>query len=127
MDPSLIPPGNYCYRIVDLKPGEALSQDIELFGRELREFPYAKGKKEVLCPYWQLTEYGMVRCRYLEVETLDEDDPEARSKALAHFGEEQALDEANQSSLLYDEIKVCGVNGEWVPGMRERPARLAVG
>ena len=51
-------------------------------------------------------------CRYLKVETLDEDAPEARPKALAHFGREQALQEANQAFLLYDEIKVCGVNEE---------------
>lgn len=112
MDLSLIPPGNYCYRVVDLKPGEVLSQDIDRFGRELREFSYNKGRKEILCPYWYRTEYGMVQCRYLNVETLDDDDPEAKSKALAHFGGEKAFEEANHPSLLYDEIKICGINEE---------------
>ena len=57
--------GNHCYRVVELEEGEELSHDIERFGKDLRGFSYRTGLKEVLCPYWQKTDYGVVRCEYL--------------------------------------------------------------
>jgi hypothetical protein len=92
--------------------GEVRSRDLDRFGKDRREFPYHKGWKQVRCPYWHRTDYGMVRCEFLRVEGRDEDDPEARSKALAHLGSELAFAAANRSSYLDDKIKLCEVNEE---------------
>ncbi|GHU33645.1 hypothetical protein FACS189497_15340 [Betaproteobacteria bacterium] len=111
-DPSKIPPGSFCYRVYPLKPGEVLSKDIDQFGRSLREYSYRPGFKEVLCPYWQRTDYGTVKCLFMGREVLDEE----------HYGYEQALallaakigeDAARnfpRGWTLPDEQKICGVN-----------------
>lgn len=62
-DKSVIPPGEFCYRVVRLGAGESISDDIERFGRDLREFRYHGAYKEVLCPYWIRTERDTVRDR----------------------------------------------------------------
>jgi len=113
-DASVIPSGDFCYQVVELAEGEVLSKEIERFGIDLREFPYRPGLKEVLCPYWQKTDYGMVRCDYLEQECLDEDDETALENAIAHYGSREQFDAINKHSLLYDEIKVCGIREEWM-------------
>lgn len=51
VDSSVIPPGEYCYRLVATTDGEVLVDDIERFGKDLREFSYGTEVKEVLCPY----------------------------------------------------------------------------
>lgn len=111
-DSSIIPLGDYCYRLVPIKEVETLDKDVERFGKDLREFSFSHALKEILCPYWQSTDYGMVICEYLGVQCLDEDDPDARTKAVQHFGSEEALVRINRPSLLYDEIKICGINIE---------------
>jgi len=108
-DASLIPPGDFCYRVVELAEGEVLSKEKERFGKDLREFSYRPGLKEVLCPYWQKTDHGMVCCDYLEQACLDEDDENALDKAIAHYGSREAFEAKIKLSLLYDEIKICGV------------------
>jgi hypothetical protein len=60
-DTAAIPKGGYCYQLVRLQPGEHLSRKLTRFGQNLREYPYGKDWKVVLCPYWQRTDYGMVR------------------------------------------------------------------
>jgi len=88
----LIPQGSFCYSIVDLEEGEILDSDAARFGKDLREFAYGPGRKEVLCPYWRKTNYGMVRCEYLNVESLLEDEAEAYDLAIQHYGtREQAI------------------------------------
>lgn len=109
-DKSVIPFGSYCYQLINIEKGEILADAIERFGKDLREFSYSHTLKEILCPYWRMTDYGMVLCEYLDVQCLDEDDPDARSKALLHFGSEAALASLNRPSLLYDEIKICDIN-----------------
>jgi hypothetical protein len=108
-DTAAIPKGGFCYRVVRLRPGELLSKEIARFGKDLREYSHHGDWKEVLCPYWHRTDYGMVRCDYLESEGLDENDRGAMEKAIRHFGSEELLWKAHRYSLLYDEIKVCGV------------------
>ena len=39
-DATQIPPGENCYRVVELIEGEVLSEEIERFGKDLREFSY---------------------------------------------------------------------------------------
>jgi len=57
--------------------------------------------------------YGMVRCDYLGVESLDEDDEAGLDKAIAHYGSREQFEAKNHHSFLYDEGKVCGVSEEW--------------
>jgi len=108
-DPSKIPPGDFCYRVYPLKPGEILSKDLSQFGRSLREYSYCRGFKEVLCPYWQSTDYGTVKCLFLEREELDELSRQAFALLTAKIGEDAARD-FPRGWALSDEIKICGVN-----------------
>ena len=111
-DATQIPPGEYCYRVVELAEGEVLSKDIERFGKDLREFSYRPGLKEILCPYWRKTDFGMVCCDYLEQACLNEDEENALEKAIAHYGSREQFEANNKHSLLYDEIKICGISTE---------------
>lgn len=112
-DPSKIPPGRFCYRVYPLRPGEVLVNDISRFGKELREFSYRPGFKEVLCPYWQRTEYGTIKCSFTNKEVLDSEcrNLEESITLLAIYldSEEQART-FPRSWELADEIKICGVN-----------------
>jgi hypothetical protein len=108
-DSSKIPPGHYCYRVYPLKPDEILSSDIKQFGRSLREYSYRPGFKEVLCPYWQRTDYGTVKCLFMEREVLDDeyyDSEQALALLAAKIGEDAARDFPRDWSLT-DEIKIC--------------------
>ncbi|MCL2831115.1 MAG: hypothetical protein FWD77_10365 [Betaproteobacteria bacterium] len=107
-DTSKIPPGEYCYRVYPLKPGETLSRDIDQFGRSLREYSYHPGFKEVLCPYWQRTDYGTVKCLFLDREVLDDDDKQALVLLAAKIGKDAARDFPRDWALS-DEIKICAV------------------
>lgn len=110
---ALIPQGVYCYQVVELPDGELPpNPPLEMFGKELREASYACGYKRVLCPYWQFTDHGTVRCEYLAVEAVMEHDYEAHlDQALKHFGTEQALAAVRVGALrLPDEIKICEIN-----------------
>jgi len=88
-----------------------LSDDIAAFGKALREFAYVPGRKEVLCPYWQRTDYGTVRCNFLGREVID-DESGALQRIGAHFGVSDALDLFAIDNYLSDEIKVCDRNLE---------------
>lgn len=110
-DPSKIPPGGFCYRVYPLQPGETLSTDIGRFGRDLREYSYHPGFKEVLCPYWQRTGYGTVQCSFMEREVLDDeyyDVEQAVALLAARIGEDAAR-AFPRNWALPDEIKICGV------------------
>jgi hypothetical protein len=108
-DTAAIPTGNRCYRLVRMRPGESLSRKTTRFGNDLREYPFGEGWKAVLCPYWYRTDYGMVCCDYLKVQSLDEDDSDAKDKAIRHFGSEELFESANMPSFLYDEMKICEI------------------
>ena len=110
-DASLIPSGEYCYRVVEIQDGEVLRSDIDRHGKDLREYAYSiEGYKCVLCPYWNRTDYGTVRCDYLEKEIIDGMDDSAKEKIQKHFGIEDATEKFGWGSLLEDEIKICDVN-----------------
>lgn len=89
VDPALIPAGEYCYRLT----GETVMLDRVrgADGRLLKVAPYASPKREV-CPYWGLRkdkhpqESG--HCRFLG----------------------QGDWEREGLSLLWDQVKECGVN-----------------
>jgi hypothetical protein len=107
-DSSSIPAGKYCYRLVRIQPGEILSKEVARFGKDLREYSHHTGYKEVLCPYWQRTDYGTVRCNFLDREVIDEDDSKAKALIQARFGVTDASNQFGMSYFLSDEIKVCG-------------------
>lgn len=109
MDASLIPPGRYCYQVVKVREGEVLCKDISRFGMELRECRFHGDYKRILCPYWQTTEYGTVRCNFLGQEVVDEFDENASEKIAAHFGTADAMERVDWSLELSDELKICGV------------------
>ena len=111
-DESLIPAGEYCYRVVDLAEGEVLVPDVERVGRDLREAGYTNSTKRILCPCWQRTDYGTVRCNFLDVDACDGIDDETRARIVAHFGSEDAVDRIVRDRALPDEVKVCGINGD---------------
>ncbi|MBK6651926.1 MAG: hypothetical protein IPG42_20895 [Betaproteobacteria bacterium] len=58
----LIPSGRFCYRLEPITPGEVMANDLERYGKDLREHSYGGGMKQVLCPYWIRTDHGTVRC-----------------------------------------------------------------
>jgi hypothetical protein len=111
---ALIPHGEYCYRVVELAEGEPQPplDQIDSFGKHRREASYAWGYKRVLCPYWQVTDHGTVRCDYLAVEAVMEHNYQQHlDQAIKHFGTPQALEAIRVSAIwLTDEIKVCDIN-----------------
>jgi hypothetical protein len=111
-DDNLIPFGSFCYRVVALADHEPSLVMSPRFGLEVREAPFGKRAKRVLCPYWRETDHGTVRCDRLGKEAvLDLDFNKNVRLALAFFGSKQALDSIRSSSyLLPDEVKICGIN-----------------
>ena len=109
-DESVIPTGPFCYSIVPIVEGEILSDDIERFGKELREFRYHGDTKEVLCPYWRRTDYGTVICDFLHKEVYDEENEDARALIEAKFGKSEPGDKIGHSWALPDELKICGIH-----------------
>ena len=109
MDDSVIPQGSFCYRVEKIRDGESLSEDVARFGKELREYRYHGNFKEVLCPYWKRTDYGTVRCNFLDKEVIDDEDAKAQEKVMKYFGISDASKKFVVSWALSDEIKICGV------------------
>lgn len=110
MDTSVIPFGDYCYRIVQIRPDEVISTDIDRFGKDLREYRYHGNTKEILCPYWHRTDYGTVQCKFLNIEIFDEDEPKSKKMVIEHFQDTSTIEMIGYSYLLSDEIKICNIN-----------------
>ncbi len=110
MDTSVIPSGDYCYRVVDIREGEILIEDPNRFGKELRQYRYHGNDKQVLCPYWQRTDYGTVRCNFLDKEIIDDEDLAAENKIMEYFNISDPRAKFESSWMLADEIKICGIN-----------------
>lgn len=113
-DPSLIPPGRYCYRWVDVAPCEVVPEAGPEFGRLQREsMGYHPSIKQVLCPYVERSGYGTVRCLFLQREAVvfGNDREDLIPKLMNRFGTPDAFDWFEEDSLLGDYIKVCGFGG----------------
>ena len=108
-DTSVIPRGEYCYRLIKKRDGEILSKDVERFGNDLREYDYPGDYKAIRCPYWHYTDYGTVRCDFLGKETIS-DALDARKKIEAHFGISDASEKFGYDWALADEIKICNID-----------------
>ena len=114
-DPSLIPTGRYCYRLVKLAPGEVVLPAGPEMGRAQRESANPGSTyKEMLCPYFEYSTYRTVRCLYLgqEVLQLGDDHEDVAPHMQARFGTMEAAKTFAVDSLLGDSIKVCGVGLE---------------
>ena len=117
-DESGIPKGEFCYSIKRIQPGEVLCDDVDRFGKDLREYRYRHDWKEILCPYWRRTDYGTVICEFLDVEVVDEDDWDAREKIKRYLETTHEKKVIGHDCLLSDEIKICDIKAdedtEWV-------------
>lgn len=90
-DTSVIPEGDVCYTPIGWEGNRYLT---------------------IPCPYREFTNYGAVRCNYLEVDSIDPT-PHGREdfiKAVEYFGSEDAVWEADNGGLIWDGVKECGVN-----------------
>lgn len=90
IDKTLIPNGPYCYEHTDQ------------LGR-------------VLCPYFKFTDYGMIKCEYLNREVIVgggyKDDRGNKVIALHYYGSEEEYNKHNdEDSFLWDGVKECSVN-----------------
>jgi hypothetical protein len=113
-DPSLIPPGRYCYLRVVLAHGEEVPAAGPEWGRLQRVCSsQTQGTKEVLCPYVERTGYGTVRCLYLGREAIQfgQDRDVLAPALMARFGSPDAFDWFEDDCLLGDLIKVCRHGG----------------
>ncbi|WP_139800689.1 hypothetical protein [Geothermobacter hydrogeniphilus] len=115
-DKSIIPYGDFGYTVTMIKHDKILSDDIDRFGKSLREFRYHEGYKEVLCPYWRRSDYGTVKCEYLDVEVIDSEDFNAWDKIKSHFSIDDPSRLFERSHRLPDEIKICDLNLEETSG-----------
>jgi hypothetical protein len=115
---SIIPPGCFCYRIKRIQADEILCNDIDRFGKDLREFRYHGEHKEILYPYWNRRDYGTVICEFLDFEVIDDNDPNFREKAIKYLTDSNETKEIGHDCFLSDEVKICNVNvhenGEWI-------------
>ncbi|HPK01179.1 MAG TPA: hypothetical protein PLS90_01855 [Candidatus Sumerlaeota bacterium] len=120
-----IPQGDYCYEshipggedndpelAACLKDGETLNAAYFVL--------WVEKHKERNCPYWEATDYGTVKCHYLEEEALglDEEDYE---KALAQFGSEEELARnCTDNFCLADACRSCRLVLEALEAERRR-------
>jgi len=105
-----IPDGDYCY--TTHIPEDKINQYVEC---ERENGPnsgesialYIELSVETLCPYREWSNYGTVKCHFLEEEAVGLSD-EAYQQALAHYGSKEKLEEECQGSmLLADAVRCC--------------------
>jgi hypothetical protein len=111
-DDSVIPKGYFCYTVVWYGEGESEVPLTNRFGFEVREARTHERAKRVLCPHWQRTTHGTVRCERMEREAaFDTDYQKNVALAIAHFGSKEAWESIRASPYdLGDEQKICGIN-----------------
>jgi hypothetical protein len=65
--------------------------------------------ESLTCPFWQQSDHGFVYCRLAQLGSLMAK-PEASDKALAHYGNWDAVHAADNAWPLWDQVKCCDVN-----------------
>lgn len=98
---SPIPHGEYCYRVIS-DPGHEPEGPYEVW--------FHRPAIAVRCPYWRRTDHATVCCDFLRVEHADEDESGYHDIIETYFGGKEEASKRVGHSLLYDEIKICGVN-----------------
>lgn len=105
-----IPDGDYCYS--SHIPADKVKQYKEcerIYGPESGESfaLWVELHIETTCPYREWTDYGTVKCHFLEEEAVGLS-TENYEKALKHFGSEEKLKEACQGDdMLADAVRRC--------------------
>ena len=105
-----IPKGSHCYT-ADI-PADKTAQweeSVRLYGELSVESLMLYREIEVIttCPYREWTDYGTVKCHFLEEEAVGLSD-ENYEKALKHFGSEEKMNEVCQGDfLLADAVQCC--------------------
>jgi hypothetical protein len=102
--PLIIPAGRFCYRVLPTEITYIIKMNSPRLGLDVREAGTGTpGEKFVLCPYWERTDYGTVRCGYQnrEVEGIGMGDFTLAMEKLG-FEESQKL---QSMTLLADKIK----------------------
>ncbi|NCT68126.1 MAG: hypothetical protein GXC76_10890 [Rhodanobacteraceae bacterium] len=97
--PTPIPRGGFCYDTEHVAANPATG-----------EAEYWVPHYDRRCPYWRRTDHATVCCDYLGVEHVDDTISRYRDILAAHFGSNEEADKHVGHSLLYDEIKICGIN-----------------
>lgn len=91
-DTSLIPVGPYCYTNLRQDP-----DDPDVIHTDL-------------CPYWHKTESGLVICLFTGDVEIDNDEVSYR-EAMRRFKTEEVAEKIiGKTSLLWDQVKECGIN-----------------
>lgn len=109
---AITPEGQYCYRIEPHEANESLPDVDDRFGQRIRVARYQEGYKIICCPYWQTTDYGTVRCLFLDQEFIDSQDGEALEKVQSRFLLTESVNWFDINLSLDDKMKICGVNME---------------
>ena len=105
-----IPDGDYCYS--SHIPADKVKQYNEferIYGPESGEsfVLWVELHIQTNCPYREWTDYGTVKCLFLEEEAVGMSD-ESYEKALKHFGSVERLEEECQGGdILADAVRCC--------------------
>ena len=115
-----IPLGSYCYGYVPTsQSGFKSLSDVEKYLKEKYSDPFCKEIFEEhdnllirkFCPFWQSTDFGFVRCRFLSRIALKiPTDEEIENQAIQHFGSREKMESEVNGFLLGDAVKECNNN-----------------
>ena len=105
-----IPDDCYCYTAdIPADKIEQWNESVRLYGEISVESLMLWDELKIIttCPYQEWTDYGTVKCHFLEEEAVGLFD-ENYQEALAHFGSEEKMEEECQGGdLLADAVKCC--------------------
>ena len=105
-----IPDGDYCYtKCIPDDKIEQWTECLRLHGEVSVESLVLWSELSVimLCPYQEWTDYGTVKCHFLEEESIGISS-EAYKKALKHFGSAEKLEAECQGSMVMgDAVRCC--------------------
>jgi hypothetical protein len=105
-----IPGGDYCYtKYIPEDKIDQWTECVRLHGESSVESLVLWSELSVTmrCPYQEWTDYGTVKCHFLEEESVGISS-EAYKKALKHFGSTEKLEAECQGSMVMgDAVRCC--------------------
>ncbi len=63
----------------------------------------------ITCPFFTHSDHGVTYCRFVQSGSL-ENRADSLTKAVAHYGSEDAVFKAAPYEVLWDQVKVCGLS-----------------
>lgn len=81
----------------------------------LRAKPGGTGLEVLACPHWRYATHGMVYCALAQAGCVDNSNGSFEA-AVAHYGSEAALEPHDNTMLLWDMVKECGLSQDEEPG-----------